>query len=293
VTARIPLLIVLAGLACLYPLQRYIDSSKPPGAINEESLYFTSGTSLKRMSLGMSSLAADIYWIRTVQYFGRKVIDAGGIGVDTRKINMKLLAPLLDIVVTLDPHEISPYRFGAIFLPDYDAQAAIDLLQRGIEANPDQWRLYQDLGFIYWHTGQYQEAADVYDRGSANPDAPFWMKDAGGLMRIKGGSREAARAIYSRYLDGDDQNIRNHAKWRMVQLDALDQLDALNQLVSAYKSQVQSCPPDWRVLARWTVRMGLPLNDRSEPLDPQGQPFVLDQTTCGVKFSPGSSLNAN
>jgi len=291
VTARIPLFIVLAGLASLYPLQRYIDSSKPPGAVNEETLYFTSGKTLKRMSIGMSSLTADIYWIRTVQYFGRKVVDAGGIGADTRKIDMKLLAPLLDIVVTLDPHEISPYRFGAIFLPDHDPQAAIDLLQRGIDANPDQWRLYQDLGFIYWHTGQYQQAAEIYERGSANPAAPFWMKDAGGLMKIKGGSREAARSIYSRYLDSDDENIRNHARWRLGQLDALDQLDALNKLVSAFKNQVRSCPADWSVLARWTARMGLPLNDLSEPLDPLGQPFILDPTTCEVRFSAGSALN--
>src|SRR5215470_9081842 len=141
----VPILIILTGLACLYPIQRYIDASKEKGPITDESLYFASGKTIKRMSLGMSSLAADIYWIRTVQYLGRKVINAGGIGVDTRNIDMKLLPPLLDIVVTLDPHEISPYRFGAIFLPDYDSDAAVDLLQRGIEANPDEWRLYQDL----------------------------------------------------------------------------------------------------------------------------------------------------
>jgi len=292
VSRRIPILVILAGLACLYPVQRYIDSSKPPDLGADESLYLTSGKQLKRMSLGLSSLAADIYWIRTVQYFGRKVIDAGGIGVDTRNIDMKLLAPLLDIVVTLDPNEISPYRFGAIFLPDYDPRAAADLLQRGIEANPDEWRLYQDLGFIYWHQAEYQKAADVYERGSEVAGAPFWMKDAGGLMRLRGGSREVARSVYSRYLESDDENIRAQAKWRMGQLDALDQIDALNNLVSAYKSQVHSCPPEWRVLARWTTRMGIPLNERLEPLDPAGDPFVLDQATCQVKFAPGSRLDA-
>jgi tetratricopeptide (TPR) repeat protein len=240
----------------------------------------------------MSSLVADIYWIRTVQYFGQKVINAGGIGVDTRNIDMKLLAPLLDIVVTLDPHEISPYRFGAIFLPDHDPDAAIDLLHRGIEANPDQWRLYQDLGFIYWHKGDYRQAAYVYEAGSSIPGAPFWMKDAGGLMRIRGGSRDAARSIYSHYLESDDENIKTQAAWRLEQLDALDQIDALNQLVLAYKSQIHSCPPDWRVLARWTARMGIPMNERLEPLDPDGQPFVLDSSSCQVKFSTQSKLDA-
>jgi tetratricopeptide (TPR) repeat protein len=291
-TLRIPLVIMLVGLASLYPVQRYIDSTKPPGVITDESLYFSSGKSIKRMTLGMSSLAADIYWIRTVQYFGQKVIDAGGVGADTRNINMKLLAPLLDIVVTLDPHELAPYRFGAIFLPDYDPDAAIDLLQRGIEANPEQWKLHQDLGFIYWHSGQYQKAADVYERGSLVAGAPFLMKDAAGVMRIKGGSREAARSVYSRYLESDDENIRAQAEWRSRQLDALDQIDALNHLVSAYKSQLHSCPPDWRVLARWTTKMGIPLNERLEPLDPAGEPYTLDPSSCQVKFSPGSMLEA-
>src|SRR5215470_13533814 len=202
----VPILIILTGLACLYPIQRYIDASKEKGPITDESLYFTSGKSIKRMSLGMPSLAADIYWIRTVQYFGQKIISAGGIGVDTRNVDMKLLAPFLDIVVTLDPHEISPYRFGAIFLPDHDSEAAIKLLERGIQANPEQWRLYQDLGFIYWHVGDYQQTADIYERGSTIAGSPFWMKDAGGLMRMRGGSREAARSVYSRYLESDDEN---------------------------------------------------------------------------------------
>jgi len=286
----IPLFIIVTSAACLYPIQRYIDASRPQGPITDESLYFASGKTIKRMSLGMSSLAADIYWIRTVQYFGRKVINAGGIGVDTRNIDMKLLPPLLDIVVTLDPHEISPYRFGAIFLPDYDSDAAVKLLERGIQENPEQWRLYQDLGFIYWHMGEYQQAADVYERGSAVAGAPFWMRDASGLMRMKGRSREAARSVYSRYLESDDENIKAQAKWRLNQLDALDQVDELNVLVSAYKTQIHSCPPDWRILSRWTVKMGLPMNERLEPLDPAGEPYVLDPSGCEVKIAPGSKL---
>lgn len=285
-------LIIVTGIACLYPVQRYIDSFKPNGPVSDESLYFTSGKTIKRMSLGMSSLAADIYWIRTTQYFGRKIINAGGIGADTRNIDMKLLPPLLNIVVTLDPHDIPPYRFGAIFLPDHDPNAAIELLMRGIEANPDQWRLYQDLGFIYWHQGQYERAADTYDRGSMVWGAPFWMSDAAGLMRIKGGSREAARAVYSRYLETDDENIKRQAAWRLEQLDALDQIDALNQLLSAYRNQLHSCPPDWRVLSRWIAKIGIPMNDRSEPLDPEGQPYVLDASTCQARLARGSTLDA-
>ena len=53
---RFPALIILMGIACLYPTQRYIDSTRAPRTITEESLYFTSGRKIKAMSLGMSSL---------------------------------------------------------------------------------------------------------------------------------------------------------------------------------------------------------------------------------------------
>jgi tetratricopeptide (TPR) repeat protein len=288
----IPALVVLTGVICLYPLQKYIDSTSPRQVISDESLYLASGPRIKKMSMGISGLLADIYWIRTTQYFGRKVIDAGGLGADTKKINMALLTPLLNIVVTLDPQEIAPYRFGAIFLPDYDPNAAIDLLQRGIEANPAEWALYQDLGFIYWHLGKYSEAAETYDRGSLVPGAPYWMKDITGLMRIRGGSREVARAIYREYLQSSDKNIRAQAEFRLHQLDALDQIDALNQLVSAYNSQRHSCPPDLRMLSRWIVQMRIPLNDQLQPVDPDGDPYVLDSSNCQVRLSPGSRFEA-
>src|SRR5262244_3538543 len=199
----LPATLIVAGLASLYPLQKWIDAGSAPQPIADETLYFSSGQTIRRMSLGLDALVADVYWIRTVQYFGRKLIDSGQPLSDAaaRNIRMDLLGPLLNIVVTLDPHRIPAYRFGAIFLPDKDPELAVDLLERGIRDNPDEWRLYQDLGFIYWHLGNYEEAAQVYERGSRIPGSAWWMGDLAGLMRIKGGSREAARQVYSRYLE--------------------------------------------------------------------------------------------
>ena len=42
----------------------------PAPAVDEESLYLTSGTPLRRLSAGYSALAADLYWIRAIQYYG-------------------------------------------------------------------------------------------------------------------------------------------------------------------------------------------------------------------------------
>src|SRR5689334_13712749 len=100
----IPVFILLAGISLLYPLQRWMDTSTPREAVSEESLYFASGEKIKKMSLGLDSLVADLYWIRTIQYFGRKVLESGQpVSMNsTKNIKMELLAPLLDIVVKLD-----------------------------------------------------------------------------------------------------------------------------------------------------------------------------------------------
>src|ERR1051325_5689681 len=150
----IPIAILVIGLGLLYPMQRHIDQTLPQEVISDETLYL-SGDTVKRLSLGMEGLAADVYWIRTVQYFGGKLMDSGQplSAAASANIRMDLLAPLLDVVVTLDPHHIPAYRFGAIFLPERDLPAAIALLEKGIEANPNEWRLYQDIGYINWQRG--------------------------------------------------------------------------------------------------------------------------------------------
>jgi tetratricopeptide (TPR) repeat protein len=279
-------ILIALGLASLYPLQRWIDADSPRQVVDEETLYFASGHTIKKMSLGLDGLVADIYWIRTTQYFGRKALAGGG----RTDVRMDLLAPLLNIIVDLDPSHIPAYRFGAIFLPEQDPKAAIDLLEKGIERNPGEWRLYQDLGFIYWHMGDYTHATEVYDAGSKVPGAIWWMRDLAAMMKLKGGSREAAREIYSGYLASDDRNIKKQALFRLKMLRSLDELDAVNALVSKYKSETGRCPANLRVLARWLEPAGIPLNDDLNPVDPDGFPYRLDTVKCEVSVAPNSDL---
>jgi tetratricopeptide (TPR) repeat protein len=297
----IPLLILITGLGLLYPLQQHIDQTMPQEIIGDETLYL-SGETVKLLSLGMEGLAADIYWIRTVQYFGGKLIDSNQplSAAATANVRMDLLAPLLNVVVTLDPHHIPAYRFGAIFLPERDLPAAIALLERGIQENPNEWRLYQDLGYINWQAGNnatgderahfYAEAAQWYDKGGKVPGAMWWMRDLAGYMKIAGGSREAAYAIYSTYLNSDDENIRKQAMSRMKQLRALAEMDAINEVLARYKAQTGQCPTDLRQLATQLRAMKLTLNDEQQPVDPEGVAYELRPEKCQVKLSWSSPV---
>lgn len=285
-------MVLVAGLSVLYPLQRWIDRSSPRETVSEETLYFASGNTIKRMSLGLDALAADVYWIRTVQYFGRKLIDSGKpiSSAAAKDIRMDLLAPLLDIVVTLDPKHIPAYRFGAMFLPERDLTAATALLEKGIRENPAQWRFYQDLAYIYWQAGKsstgdqqvpyYARAAEWYDKGAAVAGAPEWMKDLAGMMMMKGGSREVARAVYSAYLTSDDENVRRQAIDRLKQVRSLDEMDAINSLLALYRQKNGNCPSDLRVLASKMRAMNITLDEDAMPVDPDGFAYAYDPAKC-------------
>lgn len=292
--------VIIVGLASLYPMQRWIDSASTPGDLSE-TLFLSSGKSIKRMSLGFDALVADIYWIRAVQYFGRKVIDSGQpVGsATTGQLRMDLLAPLLNIVVELDPQHIPAYRFGAIFLPERDKFAAIALVERGIRDNPNEWRLYQDLAYIYWQAGKtsgdersedFAKAAYWYDQGSKVPGAPWWMHDLSGLMNIKGGSRDAARAVYLSYANSDDPNVRTQAITRLKQLRSVEEMDAINALLSQYRQQTGACPTDLRVFSSRLRAMKLTLDDDSMPVDPDGFAYAYNRDSCRVQIADDSTV---
>ncbi|HKP13717.1 MAG TPA: hypothetical protein VJZ91_16470 [Blastocatellia bacterium] len=299
--ARIPIAVLVIGLGLLYPMQRHIDRMTPQEIVSDETLYL-SGDTVKRLSLGMEGLAADVYWIRTVQYFGGKLMDSNQplSAAAAANVRMDLLAPLLDVVVTLDPHHIPAYRFGAIFLPERDLPAAIALLERGIRENPNEWRLYQDIGYIYWQAGNrtggderkayYAKAAEWYERGGSVPGAMWWMRDLAGYMKIAGGSREAAYAIYSSYLNSDDDNVRNQAALRLKQLRALDEMEAINDLLARYRAQTGRCLSDLRQLAPQLRAMKLMLNDEQQPVDPDGIAYEFKADSCKVELAWESQI---
>src|SRR5262249_57444027 len=138
---------LVASMAASVVLLRRIDEIRPAVAI-EDAVYIDSPKVVKRASLGFSGLMACIYWTRAVQYFGHHQY--------SQSESYNELAPILEITTSLDPHLLAAYQFGASFLapkpPSGAGQPAraIQLMQYGIQNNPDNWRLYYDLAFVYY-----------------------------------------------------------------------------------------------------------------------------------------------
>ena len=103
------------------------------------------------------------------------------------------------------------------------------LLTKGLRSNPTRWEYYQDIGFVhYWWTGDYAQAADAFSKGAAVAGAPWWMKSLAAVTVAKGGDRATSRVLWRALAQTPDNDfLRRDAQRRLVQLDALDQIDEL------------------------------------------------------------------
>jgi len=288
------LLTVLIGLATVVGLSRWLDSHRPPvdAKLEEEQLYLN-GATARRISLGFNGLAADWYWMRSLQYVGRKIIGVPeNVQIDSLgQLNLKLLAPLIDTATTLDPQFMEPYQYAAVVLPDIDLQQAIRITKKGIAANPSAWRLYQHLGYIYWQQKDFQAAGEAYDQGGKLPGAPAWMEAMKAKMAAEGGTRELAREIYERmYEQAGDNQVKEMARRRLLQLESLDQRDGLGRVLSAYRSKGGRCPSSWREIGPVLRALRLKLDSAGAPLDPSGTAYVLVSDNCDVALDPKSEV---
>jgi tetratricopeptide (TPR) repeat protein len=292
---------LIVGLGASIVLQRWIDGQRGVGSAVEEALYLSSGKTLKRASLGFDGLLADLYWLRTIQYFGSKAQHIKGdlnIG-NVNEWKLTLLEPLINITTELDPQYVSAYRFGSLFLPDINPESAIRLAQRASADNPQDWRLQQDLGFIFWKLKRFPEASAVYLQGSRLPDAPQWMEQMAAIMRANGGDRDTARQMFFRlYETTDDPTVKKTSLGRLQSYQAEDEAAFLNRLLASYREQKGSCPTSLSTLIRslqpnalqQLKQAGLNFDEGFAPLDPHGVAYAFDAAACTVALAQDSTI---
>ena len=288
------LLVVFIGLASIVGLSRVIDSRRPPidAKIEEEQLY-VNGKTVKRISLGFNGLAADWYWMRALQYVGRKVLNTPGeIQLDDLgQLNVKLLAPLLDTATTLDPEFMEPYEYAAVVLPAINVEDAIRIARKGIAVNPSAWRLYQHLGYIYWQQKDFKAASEAYGQGAALAGAPHWMEAMRAQMLAQGGSLSTARLIYERmYQQTDDLNVREMARRRLLQIQSFGDRDEIRGLLREYAAREKRCASSWKDVSQGLRRAALPLDESGAPLDPANLPYRLVEAGCDVDLDLRSEV---
>ncbi|HEY0323734.1 MAG TPA: hypothetical protein VGC66_22470 [Pyrinomonadaceae bacterium] len=289
--------LVVFGLSGAIAAMRWLEQRASSARLvpAEERLY-VKGAAAKRMSLAFNGIMADWYWMRSLQYVGRKALAQEKLRIDNlSELDLKLLPPLLDTAVTLDPKFMAVYEYGAVVLPtisDTDEdEAAIALLKKGIAANPASWQFYQHLGYIYWQRGDYRSASETYGAGARLQGAPAWMKTMQVSMQARGESQQLAREIYQRMRDeSEDEQIKTFAEYRLAQLDSMDERVAITRVLSEYSAgNGGRCPANWREVYPQIHAAGLRTDVMGAPVDPTNYPYVL-MGGCKVDLHPDSKI---
>ena len=112
-------------------------------------------------------------------------------------------------------------------------------------------------------------------------------------MAADGGSRSTAREIYTRMFEqSSDEKVREMARRRLLQLDWLDQRDALRKLFVAYRARAGKCPSSWKEIEPVFRALRVPMDASGAPLDPSGTPYVLRAGECEIDLDPKSEIPA-
>ncbi len=270
------------GFAGLWQAQLRIDKNLAGLHQEQDELVLHSGKMLKTVSLEYAPLIAELYWTRAVQYYGDKRAHDDP--------NFDLLWPLLDITTTLDPQLLAAYRFGATFLSERPIAGAgrpdlgVELVQRGIEANPEYWRLYEDLGFIYYiHMKDYAKASAAFLEGSKNPQAYDWMKVMAARIAEKGDSRATSMFLWNElYQSTQSPEIKKNALVHLQLLRAEANCEQLDVLAAEYEKRTGGRPRTVRELINAGLLSGA-------PLDPLGTVYVFGKNGK-AEISPSSPL---
>ncbi len=258
------LILCMAGSTLLL---HQIDQTRNKTSL-QETLYLSSPKILKRLSLGYNGLLADVYWTRAVQYFGSQHA--------AKSTDYELLAPLLNITTSLDPQLMPAYEFGSTFLsprpPDGAGKPkdAVELVEYGIRQNPNEWRLYFNLGFIYYtELHDPAKAADVFLRGSQLPTAHPWLKVLAAQMAGNAGDNKTARMMWAATYDTTtDKMVRSNAAAHLKALQVDDDIATLDGMIARYQLTAGHPPSSFTDLIRAGLLPGV-------PVDPLGNPYIL------------------
>ena len=206
---------ILAGLGGAVFVSRWLDRLPAPSVADEEPEYLPAPAAARLLAFGYEHLAADLIWIRTVQYFGKHL------ETDRRYPG---LPALLAVTVELDPHFVEAYRYGADFLwlGRHTASTAT-FLEEGYRRNPSRWELPHDLGRLYFlQFGDYAKALRWWLITERLPDAPTYLPRFIARLQGKVGNLETALELW----EAIESDPNTHEHFRAIAQQEIERIRA-------------------------------------------------------------------
>jgi len=262
-----PAAIAVLLFAIIVITQRQIDQSQLKALAAGESLLIFPRPSVVRMaSLNHKNLAADYYWLKTIQYLGACII------LKSKPVNLYKYA---EFITDIDPGFFEAYYYPAVVMT-VDRLTPLEniaLLEKGRKNLPEKGEIAYLLGFGYYYfMGERLKAAqNLKDAARLRNYAPYAMLAS--RILAEGNNPELSLSFLSEL--AKDPKLGNWTGSMNQMIAGLKQrqiLDQLNQKIAEYQDLKHHFPEKLEEL----VAAGLL---PSLPQDPLGGKFYLDRQT--------------
>jgi len=172
---------------------------------------FPSGRLLQVLSLGHQNGCADLAWLQAIQYYGRH---------HQGDRTYPLARHLFYVTTALDPGFRNAYIFGAWVLGEEagDMAGARRLLRRGMRANPTDWMLAFQRGFLEYMEGDPALGALQMERASRIRGAPPYTSRLAAQACARTGQVALAIRLWEEIERSGEAAIRSVARQRLQEL---------------------------------------------------------------------------
>ena len=181
----------------------------------EELLYYPSGVAVRQAALGYETAAADVAWLRGIQYYGEHRLS------DQR---YDMIGHVMDIVTDLDPAFTQPYVFGAFVMAQElkEPERGLELLTRGLRANPTDWKLCFEVGFLHYVCRHdYASAARYFTWASRMPGAEDYVERFAAFAHQRSGNAGMAILLWKEVLATGNEYMQDVARRELRRLGAM------------------------------------------------------------------------
>ena len=252
-------------------------------------LLLPNGRYLAAASLGFRIILADTIYLWSIQYYGHRRTPEGRI----------YLQHIYNTISDLDPQFIESYMTGALWMASdmADPAMALELLDRGIERNPDSWILPWDAGwYSYMQLHDYPAAERYFAMASEHADAPSWVARLRAHMLAEQGDLRTAVVMWEEILEeaeaaGDEISAAIAAQ-RIPDLYSRYAVGEIEGAIERFEAAQGRSPDSLALLVRLGMLDDIFADDEGRPINYLGDPFIYDPST-GTITDPAAGQARN
>jgi len=236
-------------------------------------LLLPNGKHLKIASLGQAPLLADLMYLWAIQYYSEY----------EREDRFRYVQHIFgNVIAELDPHYIDAYWMGALILivEAKDLEAGLQLLDQGIEANPENWILPYLAGWECYYADRFECAEAYFAHAEALPEVPIYVKRTRIGMAAAKGDLRRAHAMWLDILQdpGVDAGTIDIAERQLRHLKVKIDVQEIQAWVAQFRLENERWPGSLSELLQRDYVDAL-------PFDPFGQPYAYDPVSGIVAAS--------